>query len=93
MLEEKADILFLAAIENQITVYNAFNIQANYVVSAVNGGITQEGYHILRENRKIIGSDSIVKSGGIIASYLEKFKMPKMINGKRSMFLKILLRG
>ena len=34
LLEEKADILFLAAIENQITVYNAFNIQANYVVSA-----------------------------------------------------------
>src|SRR3989304_3245989 len=74
LLEEKADILFLAAIENQITVYNAFNIQANYVVSAVNGGITQEGYHILRENRKIIGSDSIVKSGGIIASYLEKIQ-------------------
>lgn len=74
LLEEKADILFLAAIENQITVYNAFNIQANYVVSAVNGGITQEGYHILRENRKIVGSDSIVKSGGTIASYLEKIQ-------------------
>ncbi|MFN3533619.1 MAG: aspartate/glutamate racemase family protein, partial [Candidatus Brocadia sp.] len=74
LLGEKADILFLAAIENQITVYNALNIQAKYVVSAVNGGITQEGYHLLRKNRKIVGSDSIVKSGGIIASYLEKIQ-------------------
>lgn len=74
LLEEKADILFLAALENQIDAYNAFNIQANYVISAVNGGITQEGYHILRENRKMVGSDSIVKSGGIIASYLEKIQ-------------------
>lgn len=74
LLEEKADILLLAAIENQIHAHNAERIQARYVVSATNAGISQEGYHILVKNGKIVGRDSIVKSGGIIASYLEKIQ-------------------
>ncbi|MCF6149551.1 MAG: hypothetical protein E3K37_12935 [Candidatus Kuenenia sp.] len=74
LLKEKADILLLAAIENQIRAHNAESIQARYVVSAANAGISQEGYHVLVKNGKIVGRDSIVKSGGIIASYLEKIQ-------------------
>ncbi|MBM4054505.1 MAG: hypothetical protein FJ264_07515 [Planctomycetes bacterium] len=74
LLKEKADIIFLAAIENQIHAHNAESIQARYVVSATNAGISQEGYRILIKNGKIVARDSIVKSGGIIGSYLEKIQ-------------------
>ncbi len=74
LLKEKVDIVFLAAIENQIHNHNAESIQARYVISAANAGISQEGYHILIKKGKIVARDSIVKSGGIIASYLEKIQ-------------------
>jgi len=93
LLEEKADILLLAAVENQVNIHNAEKIQAFYVISAANAAITHEGYHILRKKGKIIGSDSIVKSGGIIGSYLEKIQNSQNDKWeKQDVFENILIR-
>jgi glutamate dehydrogenase/leucine dehydrogenase len=71
LLELPADILVLAALENQITKENAKNIKANYIIELANGPVTYEADAILAKNNKIIIPDILANSGGVIVSYFE----------------------
>ncbi|MFA5155595.1 MAG: Glu/Leu/Phe/Val dehydrogenase [Patescibacteria group bacterium] len=71
LLELPADILVLAALENQITKDNAGRIQAGYLVELANGPITHEADQILAEQNKIVVPDILANSGGVIVSYFE----------------------
>lgn len=71
LLELPADILILAALENQITKENAKNIKANYIIELANGPITYEADMLLAENKKIVIPDILANSGGVIVSYFE----------------------
>ena len=65
------DVLIPAAMENQITGYNAGLIQAPLVVEAANGPITPEADAILRDKNVLVIPDIIANSGGVAVSYFE----------------------
>ncbi len=71
LLELKADILVLAALENQITKDNAARVKADYLVELANGPISYEADQILKDAGKIIVPDILANSGGVIVSYFE----------------------
>jgi glutamate dehydrogenase/leucine dehydrogenase len=71
LLETEVDILILAALENQITIDNAYKIKAKYIIELANGPITFEADKILFEAGKIIVPDILANSGGVITSYFE----------------------
>jgi glutamate dehydrogenase/leucine dehydrogenase len=71
LLELSADVLILAALENQITKENAGSIKANYIIELANGPITYDADKILEKNKKIVVPDILANSGGVIASYFE----------------------
>ncbi len=71
LLELDADILVLAALENQITRENAPRIKANYLIELANGPISYEADVILKEQGKIVVPDILANSGGVIVSYFE----------------------
>ena len=71
LLELDVDILVLAALENQITEENAFNIKADYLVELANGPITFEADKILFANNKIVVPDILANAGGVVVSYFE----------------------
>ncbi|MCX6787159.1 MAG: Glu/Leu/Phe/Val dehydrogenase [Candidatus Kaiserbacteria bacterium] len=71
LLELPADILVLAALENQITKENAERVKANYIIELANGPVTYEADAILAKNKKIVIPDILANSGGVIVSYFE----------------------
>ncbi|MFA5184697.1 MAG: Glu/Leu/Phe/Val dehydrogenase [Patescibacteria group bacterium] len=71
LLELPADILILAALENQITKDNADRIKASHIVELANGPITHEADQILAQRNKLIVPDILANSGGVIVSYFE----------------------
>ena len=71
VLELGADILILAALENQITKENAKNIKAKYILELANGPVTLEADEILHKNRIIVIPDILANAGGVVASYFE----------------------
>ena len=65
------DVLIPAAMENQITGYNASLIQAPLVVEAANGPITPEADAILRDKNVRVVPDILANTGGVAVSYFE----------------------
>ncbi|MBM7552440.1 Glu/Leu/Phe/Val family dehydrogenase [Thalassobacillus pellis] len=71
LLELDCDILVPAAIENQITEDNAYNIKANVVVEAANGPTTLEATKILSDRGILLVPDVLASAGGVTVSYFE----------------------
>jgi glutamate dehydrogenase len=71
LLTMECDILVPAAIENQITEYNAHDIKARIVVEAANGPTTLEATEILTQRGILIVPDVLASAGGVVVSYFE----------------------
>lgn len=71
VLYEQADVLFLAALENQITSENVDRIQAKIIVEGANAPITKEADAKLTEKHVFIIPDILSNAGGVIVSYFE----------------------
>ncbi len=71
LLELPVDILFPAALENQITADNAANIQARIVGEGANGPTTPEADAILFDKGVMVVPDVLGNAGGVTVSYFE----------------------
>ena len=65
------DILIPAALGNQITAENAYQVKAKVVAEGANGPTDPAGEKILLENKVTIIPDILCNSGGVIGSYFE----------------------
>ncbi|WP_051633817.1 Glu/Leu/Phe/Val family dehydrogenase [Bacillus sp. UNC41MFS5] len=71
LLEKECDVLVPAAISNQITAENAYNIKAKIVVEAANGPTSLEATNILTERGILLVPDVLAGAGGVTVSYFE----------------------
>lgn len=71
LLELDVDILFLAALENQIKKDNADRIRARIIVEGANGPTTKDADEILANKGIIVIPDILANAGGVVVSYFE----------------------
>ncbi|MCB1120333.1 MAG: Glu/Leu/Phe/Val dehydrogenase [Verrucomicrobiae bacterium] len=71
LLELDVDLLIPAALEDQITIANANNIKAPFVVEVANGPITPEADKILLQKSTVVLPDILANAGGVTVSYFE----------------------
>ncbi len=65
------DVLFPAALENQINESNAKSIKAKIIIEGANGPTSVEGDKILEEKGVAIIPDILANAGGVVVSYFE----------------------
>ncbi len=65
------DVLFPAALENQIHESNASAVKAKIVLEGANGPVSTEGDKILDKNKVIVVPDILANAGGVTVSYFE----------------------
>lgn len=71
LLTLDVDVLIPAALEKQITVENAHQIQAKFIFEVANGPITSDADEILEGKGIYVFPDILVNAGGVTVSYLE----------------------
>lgn len=71
LLALPVDLLIPSALENQITIHNAEQIQAKYIVELANGPITSEADQILDRRGIPVMPDILANAGGVTVSYFE----------------------
>ena len=71
LLVSDCDILIPAALENQITIDNAGQVQARIICELANGPVTPGADKILCDKGTIVIPDILANSGGVIVSYFE----------------------
>ncbi|WP_019415471.1 Glu/Leu/Phe/Val dehydrogenase [Paenisporosarcina sp. TG20] len=81
ILTMDVDVLFLAALENQLNDANKSLVKARMIVEGANAPTTQEADEYLSKNGVIIIPDILANAGGVIVSYLE------WLQGRETQFL------
>ena len=71
LLELEVDVLIPAALENQINIDNATEIEAKLIVELANGPVTPEADKVLEERKTMVVPDVLANAGGVTVSYLE----------------------
>lgn len=71
LLEVDCDILFLSALENQVTKDNADKIKAKYIIELANGPVSTDADPILAANGTVVLPDILMNAGGVTVSYFE----------------------
>lgn len=71
ILTMNVDVLFLAALENQLHDQNKTEVKARIIVEGANAPTTQEADDYLSNKGVIIIPDILANAGGVIVSYLE----------------------
>lgn len=71
LLALDVDILFPAALENQLRADNAGRVQAKIIVEGANGPTTKEADEILEKKGVIVIPDILANAGGVVVSYFE----------------------
>ncbi|WP_203334030.1 Glu/Leu/Phe/Val family dehydrogenase [Planococcus beigongshangi] len=71
LLTLDVDVLFLAALENQLHEGNMKDIKARIIVEGANAPTTQEADDYLSANGVVIIPDILANAGGVIVSYFE----------------------
>ncbi|NNL66917.1 MAG: Glu/Leu/Phe/Val dehydrogenase [Myxococcales bacterium] len=72
LLELDVDILYPAALENQITDKNAGDIKARLICELANGPTTPEADDILHDRGVMVLPDFLANAGGVTVSYFEQ---------------------
>jgi len=65
------DVLIPAAMEGQLTRYNADDVQAQFIVEGANGPTTPEADDILDDRGVLVVPDILANAGGVVVSYFE----------------------
>lgn len=71
LLTLDVDVLFPAALENQINNTNADKIRAGIILEGANGPTTKEADEILNKKGVMLIPDILANAGGVIVSYFE----------------------
>ncbi|GIP17053.1 glutamate dehydrogenase [Paenibacillus montaniterrae] len=71
VLYQHVDVLFLAALEEQVHKDNVHRVTANIIVEGANAPITGEADDILAQRHAIVIPDILANAGGVIVSYFE----------------------
>jgi glutamate dehydrogenase (NAD(P)+) len=65
------DVLVPAALEGQLTGYNAPQIQARIIVEGANGPTTPDADDVLNDRGIVVVPDILANAGGVVVSYFE----------------------
>lgn len=71
LLALDVDVLFPAALENQINADNAAAVRAKIIIEGSNGPTTKEADVILNEKGVVVVPDILTNAGGVVVSYFE----------------------
>jgi glutamate dehydrogenase (NAD(P)+) len=71
LLRLPVDVLLPAAMEGQITVDNAAEVQARIIVEGANGPTTPDADEILSRRGVLVVPDILANAGGVVVSYFE----------------------
>jgi len=71
LLVTDCDLLIPAALEQQISAFNAERVRAKLLVEGANGPTTPEADAILAERGVVVVPDILANAGGVVVSYFE----------------------
>lgn len=71
LLTLPCEVLIPAALEGQLTQYNAHEVKAKFIIEAANGPTTPEADDILNDKGVLIVPDILANAGGVVVSYFE----------------------
>ncbi len=71
VLTRPCDVLIPSALENQLTIENASEIKAKFILEVANGPTTTEAEHLLAQQGSIVIPDVLANAGGVTVSYFE----------------------
>ena len=71
ILTAECDILIPAALENQLTAANAYDVKAKIIIEGANGPTDVDADEIFRRRGIFLVPDILANAGGVVVSYFE----------------------